>query len=121
MDNANRLLADQPELAKLSPEELFKNLDKAPEAIRTGLRNNVGGAFESLLVLADDVAQEGGGRPSGRNAKAVEKEFRSFDEFQKQFNDAAAKRFGSGWAWLVAKDGKLVFSHGQSGYPGHGW
>ncbi len=41
MDNANKLLADQPELAKLSPEEIVKNLDKAPEAIRTGLRNNV--------------------------------------------------------------------------------
>jgi hypothetical protein len=40
--NANKLLADQPELSKLTPEELLKNLDKAPEGIRVGLRNNVG-------------------------------------------------------------------------------
>ena len=45
VDNANKLLADQPELAKLSPEDLLKNLSEAPEAIRTGLRNNVGGGM----------------------------------------------------------------------------
>jgi Fe-Mn family superoxide dismutase len=104
--NANKLLADQPELSKLSPEELLRNLDKAPESIRTGLRNNVGGHLnhsEFWLMMSPD----GGGKPGGELAAAIDSTFGSFDEFKKQFTDAAMKRFGSGWAWLVAKDGKL--------------
>lgn len=104
--NANKLLADQPELAKLSPEQLLANLDKAPEAIRTGLRNNVGGHLnhsQFWLMMSPD----GGGEPTGKIAEAIKKDFGSFDEFKKQLTDAALKRFGSGWAWLVEKDGKL--------------
>jgi Fe-Mn family superoxide dismutase len=106
VDNANRLLAGEPDLAKLSPEELLKNLGKAPETIRVGLRNNVGGHVNHSWFWKM-MSPKGGGKPSGDLAKAIEKEFKSFDEFQKLFNDAALKRFGSGWAWLVAKDGKL--------------
>jgi Fe-Mn family superoxide dismutase len=104
--NANKLLADQPELSKLSPEELLRNLDKAPDSIRTGLRNNVGGHLnhsEFWLMMSPD----GGGKPTGELAAAIDSTFGSFDEFKKQFTEAAMKRFGSGWAWLVAKDGKL--------------
>ncbi len=117
VDNANKLLADQPELAKLSPEDLLKNLSRAPEAIRTGLRNNVGGHVNHSLFW-QMMSPKGGGKPSGGLAKAVEKEFKSFDEFQKQFNDAAVKRFGSGWAWLAAKEGKLeIFSTANQDSP----
>ncbi len=104
--NANKLLADHPELAKLSPEELLRNLDKAPESIRTGLRNNVGGHLnhsEFWLMMSP----KGGGEPTGELAEAINSTFGSFEEFKKQFTDAAMKRFGSGWAWLVEKDGKL--------------
>jgi Fe-Mn family superoxide dismutase len=108
--NANKLLADQPELSKLSPEELLRNLDKASESIRAGLRNNVGGHLnhsEFWLMMSPD----GGGKPTGELAAAIDSTFGSFDEFKKQFTDAAMKRFGSGWAWLVVKDGKLsIFS-----------
>ncbi len=104
--NANKLLADQPELAKLTPEELLKNLDSAPEAIRTGLRNNVGGHLNhSLFWLM--MSPDGGGEPTGALAEAINQTFGSFAEFKKQFTDAALKRFGSGWGWLVVKDGKL--------------
>jgi len=106
VDNADKLLADQPELAKLSPEELLKSLDKVPEAIRTGLRNNVGGHVNHSLFW-QMMSPKGRGKPSGDLAKTIEKDFKSFDDFQKQFSDAALKRFGSGWAWLVAKNGKL--------------
>jgi superoxide dismutase, Fe-Mn family len=106
VDNANKLLADQPELAKLSPEDLLRNLDKAPEAIRTGLRNNVGGHVNHSLFW-QMMSPKGGGKPSGELAQAIEKDFKSFDNFQKQFSDAALKRFGSGWAWLVLRNGKL--------------
>ena len=105
--NANKLLADQPELAKLSPEELLLHLDKAPEAIRTGLRNNVGGHVNHSLFW-QMLSPKGGGEPSGALAAAIQKSFGSFAKFQKQFTDAALKRFGSGWAWLVVKEGKLA-------------
>ena len=106
VDNANKLLADQPDLAKLSPEELLQNLDKAPEAIRTGLRNNVGGHVNhSAFWLM--MSPNAGGAPTGDLAKAIDETFGSFDAFKKQFTDAAMKRFGSGWSWLVVKNGKL--------------
>jgi Fe-Mn family superoxide dismutase len=104
--NANRLLADQPDLARLSPEELLLQLDKAPESIRDGLRNNVGGHVNHSQFW-QMLSPKGGGEPGGRLAAAINSAFGSFAEFQKQFTDAALKRFGSGWAWLVLKDGKL--------------
>jgi Fe-Mn family superoxide dismutase len=106
VDNANKLLADQPELAKLSPVELLENLDLAPESIRAGLRNNVGGHVNhSAFWLM--MSPNGGGEPTGDLAKAIDSTFGSFADFKKQFTDAAMKRFGSGWAWLVVKNGKL--------------
>ena len=106
VDNANKLLADQPEFAKLSPVELLKNLAEAPESIRAGLRNNVGGHVNhSAFWLM--MSPNGGGEPTGDLANAIESTFGSFADFKKQFTDAAMKRFGSGWAWLVVKDGKL--------------
>ena len=106
VDNANKLLAEQPDLAKLSPEELLQNLDKAPELIRTGLKNNVGGHVNhSAFWLM--MSPTGGGAPTGDLAKAIDETFGSFEAFKKQVTDAAMKRFGSGWAWLVVKDGKL--------------
>ena len=106
VDNANKLLAGQPELAKLSPVELLKNLAEAPESIRAGLRNNVGGHVNhSAFWLM--MSPKGGGEPTGDLAKAIESTFGSFADFKKQFTDAAMKRFGSGWTWLVVKDGKL--------------
>jgi len=104
--NANKLLADQPELAKMSPEELLRNLDKAPEAIRTGLRNNVGGHLNhSLFWLM--MSPTGGGEPKGPLGDAIKTTFGSFEDFKKQMSEAAMKRFGSGWAWLVVDGGKL--------------
>jgi Fe-Mn family superoxide dismutase len=104
--NANKLLADYPELAKMSPEELMLNLDKAPEAIRMSLRNNVGGHINhSAFWLM--MSPNGGGEPTGDLAEAIKSTFGSFEDFKKQFSEAAAKRFGSGWAWLVVKNGKL--------------
>jgi len=106
VDNANKLLADHPDLAKLSPNELLKNLDAAPEAIRTGLRNNVGGHVNHSLFW-QMLTPKDGGKPSPKLMAAIEKTFGSYEAFQKQFVEAATKRFGSGWAWLVEREGKL--------------
>lgn len=107
VDNANRILASLPELAKMTPEEIVLNLDKAPEDMRQGLINNVGGHINhSLFWLM--MAPGAGGPPKGDIAAAIDRDFGSFDAFKTKFSDAASKRFGSGWAWLVAdKAGKL--------------
>ncbi|NOG96604.1 MAG: superoxide dismutase [Ignavibacteriae bacterium] len=91
------------ELENLSLEDLMKNISKYPTAVR----NNGGGHYNHSLFWTV-MSPNGGGNPSGDLADAIDSTFGSFDNFKKQFSDAAATRFGSGWAWLVVSDGKLV-------------
>lgn len=103
--NAKNLLKDHPDLLARGPEGLVRDLAGVPEAIRTGVRNNAGGHvnhafFWKLITPAPGVA-------AGPLSVAIAGAFGSMDDFKKQFSEAAMKRFGSGWAWLVMKDGKL--------------
>ena len=107
--NANNALTNQPSLQKMSAEEMLRNLNALPEAVRTALRNNVGGHVNHAFFWRV-IGPNGGGAPSGQVADAITKGFGSFDTFKTQFADAATKRFGSGWAWLTAKDGKLAIT-----------
>jgi Fe-Mn family superoxide dismutase len=77
-----------------------------PEAIRTGIRNNAGGHANHSFFWKI-LAPAGSGGDAGKLGEAIAAQFGSMDAFKKQFGDAAMKRFGSGWAWLCAKDGKL--------------
>jgi Fe-Mn family superoxide dismutase len=77
-----------------------------PEAIRTAVRNNGGGHANHTMFWAI-MKPNGGGQPTGDLAKAIDSTFGSFDQFKAQFEDAGVKRFGSGWAWLIASGGKL--------------
>ena len=105
--NANKALAAHPDLQRFTGEELLRRLDQVPEEIRAAVRNNVGGHVNhSAFWLM--LSPHGGGSPTGELATAVQKSFGSFEAFQQQFADAAMKRFGSGWAWLVVKGGKLA-------------
>ena len=105
--NANNALASQPALQKMSAEEILRNLGTAPEAARTALRNNVGGHVNHAFFWRV-IGPNGGGAPTGAVADAITQAFGSFAAFQTQFGEAATKRFGSGWAWLVTKGGKLA-------------
>jgi Fe-Mn family superoxide dismutase len=107
--NANNALTNQPSLQKMSAEEMLRNLSALPEAVRTTLRNNVGGHVNHAFFWRV-IGPNGGGTPGGQVADAITKGFGSFDTFKTQFADAATKRFGSGWAWLTAKDGKLAIT-----------
>jgi Fe-Mn family superoxide dismutase len=87
----------------LSMEDLMKNVSK----YGAGVRNNGGGHFNHSLFWSV-MSPNGGGAPVGELAEAINAEFGSFDDFKKNFSDAAATRFGSGWAWLcVDANGKL--------------
>ncbi|WP_202623311.1 superoxide dismutase [Alkalibacterium sp. MB6] len=102
----NAALENHLELAELSIVELMEKLDSVPEDIRTAVRNN-GGGHANHTLFWEVLSPNGGGQPSGDLAKAIEDAFGGFEEFKEKFNETAAGRFGSGWAWLVVSDGKL--------------
>ena len=105
--NLNKALEGAPDLQKLSVEELISNLSKVPENIRTGVRNN-GGGHANHKYFWTIMKKSGGGEPSGDLGNAIKSAFGSFAEFKTKFAAAAMGRFGSGWAWLVMRDGKLA-------------
>lgn len=95
------------DLGSKSIEELVASLSEVPDAKRGAVRNNGGGhANHSLFWKV--IAPGGANAPSGDLAEAINATFGSLDAFKEEFANAGATRFGSGWAWLVVKDGKLV-------------
>ncbi len=105
--NLNGAIEKDPSLAKYSPEELLENLNDLPEASRKVVQNN-GGGHVNHTMFWEIMKPNGGGDPSGNLGTQITEDFGDFDTFKKQFNEAGAKQFGSGWAWLVWKDGKLA-------------
>jgi len=75
--------------------------------LSAGVRNNGGGYYNHCLFWSI-MSPNGGGRPSGDLADAIDSTFGSFEEFKTVFSDAAATQFGSGWAWLCADNGSLT-------------
>ena len=99
--NLNAAIAGT-DLEGKSIEEILKNLDMTKAAIR----NNGGGFFNHNLFWTV-MSPNGGGLPTGELLAAIEKDFGSFEDFKAAFAKAGATQFGSGWAWLCIKDGKL--------------
>ncbi|EDL57340.1 superoxide dismutase [Gimesia maris] len=107
ISKANAALEGHSDLAAKSIEDLMSDLSAVPEDIRGAIRNNGGGhANHSLFWTV--MSPSGGGAPSGDLAADIDSTFGSFDAFKEQFSNAAATRFGSGWAWLSVDGGKLV-------------
>jgi Fe-Mn family superoxide dismutase len=104
--NANKALADYPDLKNKSAEELLQNLSAVPEKIRATVRNNVGGHANHSFFW-QTIGPSVGGAPTGELADAIAKSFGSLDAFKTQFSDTALKRFGSGWGWLTVQGGAL--------------
>ena len=84
-----------------SPIDLIKNLDSVPENLRVAIRNNGGGAHNHSFFWEILCPEEMSGEPGEKTSSAINKAFGNFDEFKKQFSEAATTVFGSGWAWLV--------------------
>ena len=90
------------ELEGKSIEEILANVSKAGGVVR-----NNGGGFYNHCLFWEVMSPNGGGAPTGDLAVAIDSAFGSFDNFKTEFSNAAATRFGSGWAWLCVKDGGL--------------
>ena len=84
-------------------EDLFGTTSK----LSTGIRNN-GGGFYNHSLFWSVLSPNGGGEPKGKVAEAIQETFGSFDAFKDTFNNAAATRFGSGWAWLIVDENKKL-------------
>ncbi len=103
LNNLNKAVAGTPQ-AGMSIEELLRTLDMSNGA----LRNNAGGYYNHNMYF-DNISPKGGGVPQGDLGAAINRDFGSFENFKKAFAEAGAKRFGSGWAWLIVKtDGRLA-------------
>lgn len=123
-NNLNKAIANTP-MAKLSIEEILKTVDAENKAVR----NNGGGYYNHNFFWEILKVNDGKG-PTENIAKAIDKDFGSFENFKTQFSDAAMKQFGSGWAWLVVdttgklsilatpnQDNPLMTKLGLSGTP----
>ena len=104
--NLNKALEAHPELFERSVEFLIAHLNHLPEDIKGAVRNNGGGTYNHTLFW-EMMAPEGQTAFAGPDADKIKETFGSYEEFKKQFAAAAAGRFGSGWAWLVADGDKL--------------
>jgi Fe-Mn family superoxide dismutase len=106
INNANKALAEHPELHHLTAEQILGDLRAIPQDVRTALRNNVGGHVNHSFFWK--IIAPGGGAPSGALASAIDRTFGSLGAFKEKFSGEAMRRFGSGWAWLSSKGGALT-------------
>ncbi len=106
--NLNTALATAPDLAKQPLDALLAALPAvADESLRTTIRNNGGGHWNHDFFWKTLAPADKSGKPSAGLVAAIDEAFGSMEVFKKSFGEAATKRFGSGWAWLIVKDGKL--------------
>ena len=107
VDNVNNALKGKADLESKSLEQLISKISAIPEDIRGAVRNN-GGGHANHSLFWNILAPKAGGEPKGALAEAIQKDFGSFAAFKEKLETAAKTRFGSGWAWLVVNNGKLV-------------
>ncbi len=103
VDNLNKAIAGTENENK-TIEELVANAGKISPAVR----NNGGGHWNHTFFW--DILSKDGGSPTGSLSEAINSTFGSYDEFKTKFNAAGVARFGSGWVWLISRDGKLEIS-----------
>lgn len=109
IDKLNKALEGQDQLAGKSLEDLLRNLNALPQAIQEEVRKHGGGHHNHTLFFRHLSAN--GGQPSGRLAEEIANEFGGLESMKEKFAEAAANRFGSGWAWLCwSAAGKLIIT-----------
>ena len=103
----NAALEKHAGLADMPVEKLLVQLSEVPEDIRGAVRNN-GGGHANHTMFWEIMGPKAGGAPTGALGEAIASTFGNFERFKELFSQAAATRFGSGWAWLVEADGQLA-------------
>jgi Fe-Mn family superoxide dismutase len=104
--NLNKALEGQGALADKPIEALLSDLDRVPESVRAAVRNNGGGHLNHTMFWKL-MKPGGGGAPSGELNDAIRSAFGSLEDLKTKLTEAGLGRFGSGWAWLLVKGGKL--------------
>jgi Fe-Mn family superoxide dismutase len=104
VEKVNKLIAGKPE-ADATLEDLI--LDTAGDGAKSELFNNAAQVWNHTFFWRS-MKPRGGGKPKGDIAKAIDRDFGGLDGFKEAFSQAAAAQFGSGWAWLIVKSGKLA-------------
>jgi Fe-Mn family superoxide dismutase len=104
VDNLNKAIAGSAHENK-SIDELLADAGKISPAVR----NNAGGHWNHTFFW-ELLAPGGSNKPTGKLAASIDAEFGSFDQFKEKLSQAGITRFGSGWAWLIEQDGKLIIS-----------
>ncbi len=107
----NKALENHSDFQQYTIEYLLRYIHRAPETIKTSIRNN-GGGHANHSLFWQIMSPDGGGEPTGDLAQAIQDQYGSFQDFKETFTDTALTHFGSGWAWLVldAADNLLVIS-----------
>ena len=104
VDNLNKAIAGTD-----NENKSLKELVKISGSISPAVRNNGGGHWNHTFFW-ESLTANAAGKPSGKLAESIDAAFGSFDAFKEKFSQAGMTRFGSGWAWLIVKDGKLEVS-----------
>ena len=107
VDKLNSALKDFPELADKKIEELVSSISALPESVQTAVRNNGGGHYNHSLFWNFMTPDQSKKNISSEISDAINNTFGSIEDFKGKFEESAILRFGSGWVWLVSKDGKL--------------
>ncbi|MBO4976344.1 MAG: superoxide dismutase [Lachnospiraceae bacterium] len=107
VDNLNSVLADYPQLQKMSLKQLLTNTENLPAAARTPIINNGGGVFNHELYF-DAMKCPVGQEPTGELLKALERDFGSMIQWKEKMKQAAVGKFGSGWAWLLSDENGIL-------------
>ena len=107
VSNLNAITKDYPQIADIPPVDLLERIADLPDAIRTGVRNNLGGHANHAMFWM--VMKAGGGKPSGELAAVIDRDLGGMEMLKSDFNEAGGRVFGSGWVFVtVAPDGKLA-------------
>jgi Fe-Mn family superoxide dismutase len=107
VNNLNAMVRDYPQIGRAPAHELLANLGELPDAIRTGVRNNLGGHVNHAMFWT--IMKPGGSAPAGDVAAAMDRDLGGLDKLKQDFDAAGGKVFGSGWVFVtVTPDGRLA-------------
>lgn len=104
--NLNDALAGYEELRNLTVEEILSNLNLVPEEVRVKVKNSGGGHANHALFWTV-MGPNAGGEPQGKLLQKIAEDFGGFQSFKDKFSQVGLNRFGSGWVWLTADNGRL--------------